>query len=485
MDGAVPIAADLVADHLTPVGAVAALTAGDRPALSHAYLLESAVGGEKWARWSFVGLDPDLVLRARGRVVELRHASGSTTRQGDPLEILEAVLEARRPAPGVAPTPRFWGGAVGWFGYDLVRGLEPIGSRNPPEDRDDAVFAIGGTLLAFDHLRQTVTVLSTPDPHDPDGPDVAYDRAVVRLEEVAARLRTPVLLPELPARWPAPAAPHRSTFEQPAFEAAVERALEYIRAGDAIQVVLSQRLSLERSGVDPFDVYRMLRLVNPSPYMFFLRFPEAEVAGASPEILVRRMGDIAEVRPIAGTRRRGADEAEDLALEAELRADPKEQAEHVMLVDLGRNDLGRIAVPGGVEVTDQMAVERYSHVMHLVSHVRARLREGVGVADVVRATFPAGTLSGAPKVRAMQIIEELEPSRRGLYGGAVGWIGWGGNLDLAIAIRTVEARPDELSIQTGAGLVFDSVPSLEWAETLAKARACLTAVAGARGVRRA
>lgn len=480
--GAVPVSAELVADHLTPLGAFAILAGGDARArpLSHAYLLESAVGAEKWARWSFVGLDPDLVVRVRGRIVELQGAAGTTTRLGDPLAILDDVLAAWRPAPGALPAPRFWGGAVGWLGYDLVRGIESIGERHRPTGEEDAVLAVGGTLLAFDHLRQTVTALYTPDPRDPEGPDGAYDRAVARLADVARRLRAPVLLRELSARWPAPAAPASSTFRQADFEAATRRALDYIRAGDVIQVVLSQRLTVPRGGVDPLDVYRMLRLVNPSPYMFFLRFPEAEVAGASPEILVRRLGGLAEVRPIAGTRRRGATEEEDLRLEAELRADPKEQAEHVMLVDLGRNDLGRLAVPGGVEVTDRMVVERYSHVMHLVSHVCARLRPDVAAADVVRATFPAGTLSGAPKVRAMQIIEELEPARRGLYGGAVGWFGWGGNLDLAIAIRTVEARGEELRVQAGAGVVFDSEPATEWAETLAKARACLTAIAGAR-----
>jgi len=480
--GAVPVAADLVADHLTPLGAFAALTSAPSAGgpLSHAYLLESAVGGEKWARWSFVGLDPDAVVRARGRRVEVVRPSGTIAREGDPLDVLEEVLGAFRPAPGPTPLPRFWGGAVGWLGYDLVRGIERIGDRHPATADEDAVFAVGGTLLAFDHLRQTVTVLYTPDPRDPAGADVAYDRAVARLHDVAGRLRTPVALRELSAVWPMPAVPAASTFTEPAFERAVQRALEYVRAGDIIQVVLSQRLTLPRGDVDPLDVYRMLRLVNPSPYMFFLHFPEAQVAGASPEILVRKTGQVAEVRPIAGTRPRGATDADDERLEAELRADPKERAEHVMLLDLGRNDLGRIAVPGGVEVTDRMVVERYSHVMHLVSHVQARLRPDVGAADVVRATFPAGTLSGAPKVRAMQIIEELEPTRRGLYGGAIGWLGWGGNLDLAIAIRTVEARGDELRVQAGAGVVFDSEPAREWAETLAKARACLTAIAGAR-----
>ncbi len=435
--GAVPIAADLVADHLTPLGAFAALTATPSAGgLGHAYLLESAVGGEKWARWSFVGLDPDAVVRAWGRRVEIvRPGPVTAIREGDPLDVLEEVLGAVPPAPGPTPLPRFWGGAVGWLGYDLVRGIERIGDRHPATAEEDAVFAVGGTLLAFDHLRQTVTVLYTPDPKDSAGPDAAYDRAVARLDDVARRLRTPVALRELSATWPTPAVPAASTFTGAAFEQAVERALEYVRAGDIIQVVLSQRLTLPRGDVDPLDVYRMLRLVNPSPYMFFLRFPEAQVAGASPEILVRKTGHVAEVRPIAGTRPRGATDADDERLEVELRADPKERAEHVMLLDLGRNDLGRIAAPGGVEVTDRMVVERYSHVMHLVSHVQAHLRPEVTAADVVRATFPAGTLSGAPKVRAMQIIEELEPARRGLYGGAIGWLGWGGNLDLAIAIR--------------------------------------------------
>ncbi|MBI2898099.1 MAG: anthranilate synthase component I family protein [Deltaproteobacteria bacterium] len=474
----VPIIGEILADQLTPVAAFASVAKG-----RHAYLLESVEGGEKWGRYSFIGVDPDVVFRARGSRVELERLEGTTVLEADPLRALEEILLEHRPVEAALPAglPRFWGGAVGYLGYDLVRGIEHIGTKNPETSEHDAVLAIGGTLLVFDGLRQTVQVI-VPARVGADS-DAAWDRAAARIEEVAGRLNEP---PRLRSLTP-PSGPGLqpelgdASMDERGFREAVGRAREYIRAGDIIQVVLSRRFTAARCGTDPLDVYRMMRVINPSPYMFFLRFPERSVVGASPEVMVRRTGGEVELRPIAGTRRRGATPEDDARMAAELLADPKERAEHVMLLDLGRNDLGRLSVPGGVEVTERMVIERYSHVMHLVSNVVGHVRPGVGPFDVIRATLPAGTLSGAPKVRAMQIIEELEPCRRGIYGGAVGYVGFDGNLDLAIAIRTIVAEADELVVQAGAGIVWDSDPERELAEVASKARAPFAAIAAARG----
>ncbi|MCB9745893.1 MAG: anthranilate synthase component I [Alphaproteobacteria bacterium] len=460
---AIPIFREILGDLDTPVSAFLKVGGGD-----YSFLLESVEGGERWARYSFIGLDPYLVLRASGTRCEVLRDGWvcRTEERADPLTLLEEELAELEPVevPGMPP---FAGGAVGWLAYDAVRWWEalppehPAGAGAAPE----LCFALPRTLVIFDNLRHRILVAEIV--HTTPGADaaVAWRGATQRIDRLIERLRGP--LPPL-SHQPPRVSPMRSDFPRADFEAAVERVKEYIRAGDCIQVVLSQRFRFDYEG-DPFDLYRALRAVNPSPYMFFLRYPEQLVIGASPEVMVRVQGDEALLAPIAGTRHRGASEAEDLALEAELLADPKERAEHVMLVDLGRNDLGRVAAPGTVKVEDLMHVERYSHVMHIVSTVKARLAEGRDAADAVRATFPAGTLSGAPKVRAMQIIDELEPSARGLYGGAVGYMGYGGSLDLCIAIRTATCRDGKWSLQVGAGIVADSDPASEYQETLNKA----------------
>ncbi|MCB9794392.1 MAG: anthranilate synthase component I [Alphaproteobacteria bacterium] len=461
---AIPVFREILGDLDTPVSAFLKVGDGD-----YAFLLESVEGGERWARYSFIGLDPYLVLRAKGRQCELLRDGWVSRREEreDPLTLLADALGDLEPAsvPGMPP---FAGGAVGWLGYDAVRWWEPGLAPEHPAGAPEApelCFALPRSLVIFDNLRHRILVAEVV--HTTPGADhvVAWRGACQRIDRLIERLRGP--LPPMPHAPPV-VGPMRSDFPRPAFEAAVERVKEYIRAGDGIQVVLSQRFRFDYEG-DPFDLYRALRAVNPSPYMFFLRYPEQLVIGASPEVMVRVQGDEALVAPIAGTRHRGADEAEDRALEAELLADPKERAEHVMLVDLGRNDLGRVAAPGSVAVEDLMHIERYSHVMHIVSTVKARLAEGRSGLDAVRATFPAGTLSGAPKVRAMQIIDELEPTPRGLYGGAVGYVGYNGNLDLCIAIRTATCREGEWCLQVGAGIVADSDPASEYQETLNKA----------------
>jgi anthranilate synthase component 1 len=473
----VPLHREVVADALTPVLAHAAVAGGGA-----SFLLESVVGGEKWARYSFVGFEPDLIVRGAGdRFERIDGATGETEveRGVDPWERLRALLAEHRPPP-VPWLPRFWGGAVGYVGYDAVRRFEPtVGPPLPDGGGFEFELAVGGTLLVFDALRQTLRAVV---PVRVDGDLRArHDRAVERIERAVARLAAAPRLRELPlpdasVREPLPP----SSFDEARFCAAVEQAKEHIRAGDVFQVVLSQRFRVPAAGADLFDVYRAMRVVNPSPYMYFVRLPGVGIAGASPETLVRLEDGVAEVRPIAGTRPRGATDDEDAQNAEELLADPKEVAEHVMLVDLGRNDLGRISVPGSVRVTERMAIERYSHVMHIVSNVTGRLAPGRDALDVLRATFPAGTLTGAPKVRAMQIIDSLEPEPRGVYGGAVGYIGFGGNLDAAIAIRTVVERDGELFLQAGAGIVEASSPRAEYEETVHKARAALVAIGAAR-----
>src|SRR3954454_3692111 len=471
---------EVLADTDTPVSAYAKLGRGP-----YSFLLESVVGGDKWAAYSFVGVRPRAVVRARGPEVEVLTSVGGEMRVTEkaraerPLQFLDAYLAKLAPAvpPGL---PRFFGGAVGWLSYDAIRGFERIPSTKPDDlGVPEICFALTDTVVIFDNLRGTVKVVAAADVNvDGQGdPGRAYDDACARIEAVLERLARPVpplrVLEPLPA--PVPEAP-RSNMSQEQYEAGVRRVQEYILAGDAFQVVCSQRFQVPRAGVDPFDVYRALRVINPSPYMFHLEFPDAVVTGASPEVLVRLEGGEVEVRPIAGTRRRGANPEEDAALEIELRNDPKELAEHTMLIDLGRNDVGRVSVPGSVRLTEWMTVERYSHVLHLTSHVRGRSAPGIRPSDVVRAAFPAGTLSGAPKIRAMEIIEELEPARRGIYGGAVGYISYTGNMDLAIAIRTLVAKQDTIYVQAGAGIVADSVPALEFKECANKARAVVGAV---------
>jgi anthranilate synthase component 1 len=484
--GVVPVVAEVLADTLTPVEAYGAVGGGEG-----SFLLESVVGGEKWARYSFVGFSPELIVRGIEDRFERVTPDGAVESEQveDPWDRLRQVLAGYRPAAGadLDALPRFWGGAVGYVSYDAVRRFEPtVGQDNPHvPDNYDFVFAIGGTLLVFDNLRQTLSVVvpARVGSAQQGGADVeqAYRAATARIDDALDRLGQPVRLSRMPPpRRDLAVSVPPSSFSRDDFLAAVERCKEYIRAGDIFQVVLSQRFSVPLGDVDTFDVYRAMRAINPSPYMYFLRFEHARIAGASPETLVRVEDGVAEVRPIAGTRPRGSTPEEDRAIERELFDDPKEIAEHVMLVDLGRNDLGRISVPGSVELTERMVAERYSHVMHITSNVRGRLAPGRDALDVLRATFPAGTLSGAPKVRAMQIIEELEPERRGIYGGAVGYVGFDGNMDVAIAIRTVVEHEGELRVQAGAGIVEASRPEAEYDETVNKARAALLSLEVAR-----
>ncbi|MGB5081945.1 MAG: anthranilate synthase component I [Burkholderiales bacterium] len=469
----VPLIAETFADLDTPLSIY--LKLANR---SNTYLLESVVGGERFGRYSFVGLAAPVRLRAVGRLVTVMHGSAVTekSQSGDPLEFVREFLSRYRVAeiPGL---PRFCGGLVGYFGYDTVRWIEPRLSggwlKPDPLGCPDMLLLVSEELAVVDNLSGKLYLVVYADPAKPG----AWQDAQARLRELLGALRLPLSPPA--ERRDAPAEIN-SSFGADAFRSAVGRAIRYVHDGDVMQVVLSQRLSRPFSG-SPLSLYRALRSINPSPYMFYFDFADFQVVGASPEILVRLEHGTVTVRPIAGTRRRGADRDEDSALERELLADPKERAEHVMLVDLGRNDVGRVAATGTVRLTENMTVERYSHVMHIVSNVEGRLREGLDGVDVLRAAFPAGTVSGAPKVRAMEIIDELEPDRRGIYAGAVGYLGFNGDMDLAIAIRTALVKDGRLHVQAGAGIVADSVPESEWQETRAKARAVLRAAEIATG----
>jgi anthranilate synthase component I len=482
----IPVYRELLADGDTPVSAYAALGAGE-----HSFLLESVVGGATWAAYSFVGVAPRAVVKwqAGEATVTWYDVDGdgpprtATWATSDPTAALAEVLGDMKPVdvPGL---PRFWGGAVGWIAYDCVRAFEDLPSRaKPGVDLPPLAMVVTDTLLIFDNLRQTLKVVATPFVARPEKAEQAYERACERIDDIVETLRLPRRpLPtlEVPRAGEAAGAVPPSSTTKAEYCASVDRVKEYILAGDVFQVVLSQRFAEPAGGARPLDVYRALRVINPSPYMFHLEFPEARITGASPETLVRLSDGRVEVRPIAGTRPRGRTTAEDEALAEELFADPKERAEHLMLIDLGRNDVGRVATVGSVKVVENMVIERYSHVMHMTSHVVGELAAGKTWLDVLRAAFPAGTLSGAPKIRAMEIIDELEPHQRGIYGGAVGYVSYTGNLDLAIAIRTLVSAGDTIYVQAGAGLVADSVPELEYQETVNKARAVLRAVAMAR-----
>ena len=509
----IPVYRELLADSDTPVSAYAKLGAED-----FSFLLESVVGGEKWAAYSFIGVAPRAVLTVRnGRAVlsETNAAAGQSAAGGlkvtkewdapDPSAALKEILSAYRPVD-IEGLPRFWGGAVGWLAYDVVRAFETIETvetvetesapKNAAGNNDeiaDVCVTLTDTLVIFDNLRQTIKVVAVAFVPDGADPTLAYNGAIGRVDDICQRLDRSDSA-QLSALTPPPVGEKKtaalrfgglaeptSSFNRAEFIEAVGSAVEYILAGDVFQVVLAQRLLVPRRGVEPFDIYRALRVVNPSPYMFHLQFPEAQVTGASPETLVRCVDGRVEVRPIAGTRPRGANADQDSKLARELAEDAKECAEHLMLIDLGRNDVGRVAATGTVFVSQCMEVEYFSHVMHLVSHVHGDLREGADWHDVLRAAFPAGTLTGAPKIRAMQIVDELEPIRRGLYGGAVGYVSYTGNMDLAIAIRTLVTQGETISVGVGAGIVADSRPEDEYEETLNKARAVLRAVALAQG----
>ena len=465
-----PIYREVPADLETPVSAFLKVARG-----RHSFLLESVEGGERLARYSFIGTEPYRVLRSGPHVAR-------NEEPGDPLAHIEQELSRFKVAP-VPGLPRFHGGAVGYLGYEVVRHFEP---RVPAPEADplglpEAVFLFTDTLLVFDHLQHVIKVVAHVRL---DGDiEAAYRQAIWRIEELVGRLSQP--LAELPYRRHAsaeeaePSATDRgevcSNMSRDEYEAKVKRIKDYIVAGDCIQAVLSQRFS-RPTHAHPFDIYRALRAINPSPYMFYLELGDAHIVGASPEMLVRVEDGAIDYHPIAGTRPRGRDPAEDAALEEELRRDEKERAEHIMLVDLGRNDVGRISEPGTVQVTQFMDVERYSHVMHLVSHVTGRLRADMTSYDALRACFPAGTVAGAPKIRAMEIIAELERDRRGSYAGAVGYFDFSGNLDTCITLRTMVMKDGVAHVQAGGGIVYDSEPAREYQETENKAQAMLRAI---------
>jgi anthranilate synthase component I len=475
----VPVRARGVDDTETPVSAFLKLRAAE-PEGAPCFLLESAEQGQV-GRYSFVGLRPRALLRwSEGVLSEWNGEEASpggppsrTEEAPDPYAAVADRLAEYRPAP-VEGLPPFAGGAVGFFGYDLVRTVEPLGEPNPdPLGLPDMALMVTDAMLAFDHLNHELTILACAFA-EPDGSiDAAYERAAETIAEMRERLRGPVPVPERPALTEPPT--FTSNMEREEFEAAVERIVSYVHAGDAFQVVPSQRFSAP-APVEAFSVYRGLRTVNPSPYMYFLEFGDFQLAGASPEPLVKVVGDRVHTRPIAGTYPRGGSEEEDRSLAERLVNDPKERAEHVMLVDLGRNDLGRVCEYGSVEVDELMVVETYSHVLHIVSQVSGTLREEVSAMDVLRAALPAGTLSGAPKVRAMQIIDELEPVKRCSYGGAIGYLSWNGDLDTAIHIRTVVVKDGQLHVQAGGGTVADAKPAYEYTESVNKAKAIFNAV---------
>jgi len=462
----IPLVVETYADLDTPLSLY--LKLANRP---YSYLLESVQGGERFGRYSFIGLPARtrIIANERNVRVERDDAIVETAENVNPLDFVKAYQARFNPAP-LGGLPRFTGGLAGYFGYDTVRYIERRLAATQKKDvlgTPDVLLLLTEELAVIDNLSAKLTFIVYADPSAPR----AYEAARERLNELVRSLRQPAAIPRAAAM---PAAVAASEFGEAGFKAAVEKAKRYIFDGDIMQVVLSQRMSQDFPA-PPLSLYRALRSLNPSPYMFYYDMGDHHVVGSSPEILVRLEDGTVTARPIAGTRPRGKTREEDLALAEELLADPKERAEHVQLMDLGRNDVGRVAVTGSVQVTDNMMIERYSHVMHIVSNVEGELKPGMDAIDVLKATFPAGTVSGAPKVRAMEIIDELEPSKRGIYAGAVGYLGFNGDMDLAIAIRTGVVKNNTLHVQAGAGIVADSVPQSEWMETQNKARAVLRA----------
>ncbi len=467
----IPLYTEILGDSETPVSALMRLRSK-----SHVFLLESVEGGEKWGRYTFLGSDSHVIFKVKGEDVliqrdgEIRYHK----HRGDPMRFLKGLLHIYRPVP-VDGLPRFSGGAVGFLGYDIVRYFEKLPAIAKEDLKiDDATFLITDTLMIFDNVKHTIKVVVCAVTEGREDLRVVYNEAANKIDQMAEMLRAPVEKGE-PPREARKGAPNKSNMDPEDFKAMVRRAKEYIVSGDVIQVVLSQRFQIENR-VDSIDLYRALRYINPSPYLFYLKLEDLILIGSSPEVMVRLEEGIVELRPIAGTRKRGKDEQEDRRLSDELLQDPKERAEHVMLVDLGRNDLGRIARIGSVQVNQFMVVERYSHVMHIVSHIQAQLSLGKDAFDVLKATFPAGTLTGAPKIRAMEIIDELEHSRRGPYGGAVGYFSYRGDMDFCITIRTMVIKGGKIFIQAGAGIVADSDPEAEYWETVNKAMGMIQAI---------
>ncbi|MCP4040677.1 MAG: anthranilate synthase component I [Gammaproteobacteria bacterium] len=472
----IPVYREVLADLDTPLSTYIKLAAGP-----NSYLFESVEGGEKWGRYSIIGLPSPTCLSVRGKTIRIE-TDGKLVEQAeadDPLAWI-AEFQQRYRAPELPDMPRFTGGLVGYFGYDTVRYIEPrLGECSSPDPLrvPDILLMVSDKVVVFDNLKGKLFLIIHADPGQPG----VWDDTQQRLDRLTERLRKGI-----PAYHPSTTtqkvveSDFVSGFTRDGFEAAVERAKEYIVEGDIMQVVLSQRLSIPYRA-SPLDLYRSLRCLNPSPYLFYLDLGKFHIVGSSPEILVQLEDGTITVRPIAGTRPRGASQEEDEAMERDLLDDPKELAEHLMLIDLGRNDVGRVAEIGTVYLTEKMVIERYSHVMHIVSNVSGRINPGMNAIDALRATFPAGTLSGAPKIRAMEIIDEYEPVKRGVYGGAVGYLDWRGDMDTAIAIRTAVIKDGTLHIQAGAGIVADSVPAREWDETMNKGRAIFRAVAMAEG----
>jgi anthranilate synthase component 1 len=468
----IPIMREVLADLDTPLSSYLKLAKGP-----YSYLFESVQGGEKWGRYSILGLPCKTVLKAFGKqiIVEVNGKTEESFQHDDPLRFVEE-FKSRYRAPELENLPRFHGGLVGYFGYDCVRYVEPrLGTveHEDPIGTPDILLMVSDEVLVFDNLSGTLNLIIMANPQIDD----AFDRAQSRLDDLSQALRglsstLPSVNLTAPERAESLFTSHMGMSD---FENGVESIKEYVLSGDTMQVVLSQRLSMDFDA-EPINLYRALRSLNPSPYMYFVDLGDHQVVGSSPEILAHLENNAVTVRPIAGTRRRGHDEAEDKALEQELVNDPKEIAEHLMLIDLGRNDVGRVATIGTVNLTEKMVVERYSHVMHISSNVTGELQPGLSAMDVLRAALPAGTLSGAPKIRAMEIIDELEFEKRGIYGGAVGYLAWNGNMDTAIAIRTAVIKEGKIYVQAGAGVVADSVPALEWKETMNKARAIFHAV---------
>ena len=472
----VPVWKEVLADFDTPVSAFRKIESGD-----YAFLLESVEGGEKWGRYSFLGTEPSVIFRSKGDDIEIIEDGKSTKRKGNPFDCMRELLSRYKPVT-TEELPRFHGGAVGYFGYDIVRFVEELPDENEDElELWDSLFIITDSVLVFDNVNHKIKIIYNAYVSNPERAEEAYSYAIEKIDNIIAKLRTAV-------------SPYRkeerngqkikktvleSNFKPEEFRKAVKKTKEYIKAGDIIQAVISQRWKTGLD-VDPFDLYRALRVLNPSPYMFYLKTETETLVGSSPEVMVRLEDDEVVSRPIAGTRPRGRTETEDRKLENELLGDPKERAEHIMLVDLARNDLGRISVTGTVKVDELMTIERYSHVIHIVSNVVSRLSPGKDAFDVIKATFPAGTLSGAPKVRAMEIIEELEPCRRGAYGGAVGYFSFSGNMDTCITIRTFVIKDDVIFIQAGAGIVADSDPEREYQETVNKVKALVKAIEAAK-----
>ncbi len=475
----VPVYCELLSDNLTPVMAFARLDAS----ADHAFILESVVGGEKIARYSFLGANPREVFVAKGKHIRILRGDKVVRERDcdDPLAELERIMSDCHAPHHLPGMPRFLGGAVGYASYDLARFYEPL-PNSPPDDRGlpDLLFGLYDTMVIFDHVFKTVKIVSHVDIAN-EGVDAGYQAARDKIHKVADDLSRPALtvVNSIDASQPS-TVPFTSNMPREQFERAVEGCLEYIRAGDIFQVVLSQRLHATTSA-DPFNIYRALRAVNPSPFMFYLKSPQVRLVGSSPEIMCRVEEGVITNRPLAGTRRRGKTEAEDKHLEQDLLADPKERAEHVMLVDLGRNDIGRVAEVGSIKLTEIMSVERYSHVMHISSEVIGKLAPGKTAFDALRATLPVGTVSGAPKVRAMQIIDQYEPTLRGPYAGAVGYFDFAGNMDTCIALRTMVITPAgpgkwNAYVQAGAGIVADSIPAGEYEETMNKAAGMFKAI---------